>query len=133
MTMAPQAHFNFFVRALLLLVIMLLRQLPKDYNVRVDRDKFLSAFSAEDKGEPMTPTRWDLGPEGAVHQEPNPEAPREQACRRYKELYAHVAPSIHRADNEFPEPEGRAGRRKRLPQLSETKLTEPCREKGSRS
>lgn len=110
--MAPQAHFNFFVRALLLLVIMLLRQLPKKYDVHVDRDKFLSAFSAKDEGKPMTPTPWDLGPEGAVHQEPNAEAPREQACMRYKELYAHVAPGIHRAENEYPEPEGRAGRDK---------------------
>lgn len=111
MTMAPQAHFDFFVRCILLFVIMLLRQLPRHYNVHVDRDIFLSAFSAENEGETMRATNWELGPEGAVHQEPNPDAPREQACARYKELYAHVAPGIHRADNEYPEPGGRAGRR----------------------
>lgn len=49
--MAPDSHFQFFVRSLLFLVIYLLGQLPRRYNVRLDPDRFLSAFSMTLDGE----------------------------------------------------------------------------------
>ncbi|KAF7789174.1 hypothetical protein EIP86_000111 [Pleurotus ostreatoroseus] len=114
--MTPQEHVNFFVRCLLLLCIMLCRQLPRSYDIHIDRERFLGAFSGSYNGKHIQPTQWHLGPDGAVHQDPDPEAPRQQACKRYIEFYEHVAPGIHRAPNTYPQPEGVKGRQKKKTQ-----------------
>ncbi|KAJ3553559.1 hypothetical protein NM688_g3547 [Phlebia brevispora] len=113
MTMSPLAHLNFYVRSLLQLNVMLCRQLPRGLNVHIHKDRFLDAFRACLDGESLTPSPWELGPDGAVHETPNGLSPREIARREYLEtFYRHVARAIPTAPNDHPEPVGSSGRPK---------------------
>lgn len=77
MIMSPQSHFDFSVRSILLLNIMLLRQLLRVYNLQIDVDTFLQCFSG-DAGRLML-TTWPLGPDGSIDQQPDPMSTRELA------------------------------------------------------
>lgn len=104
MTMDTQSHINFFVRSMLLMVRLLCRQLPTHYNVHIDKDVFLSAFSARPVADGVfQPSPWNLGPDGSVHSAPNPCSPREIARREYFHgLYGHLAPAIPSVPNVHP-------------------------------
>ena len=60
--MTPSSHFEFVVRTLLQIVLFFLLQLPKSYQVQVDKDRFLSAFSMVENGTRTPVTSWPLGP-----------------------------------------------------------------------
>lgn len=90
--MDQHSHFNFFIRCLLLLVLLLCRQLPFFYNVHVDTAAFLEVFSADINGEKVKPSPWELRPDGAVHQTPDSNSARENARREYlEELRPYMA------------------------------------------
>ncbi len=111
MTMALVAHVDFFVRGLLLLVIMLCRQLPQSYDVRIDKEMFLEAFSVKQGETRISPTPWPLGPEGAVHQEPDPSSPRAKVVDHFLNVfYPHTARAQPYASNEHSKPAPKNGR-----------------------
>jgi len=60
--MTPHNHFEFVVRTLLQIVLFFLLQLPTSYQVQVDRDQFLSAFSMVENGRRTSVADWPLGP-----------------------------------------------------------------------
>lgn len=99
--------FNFFVRCLLLLVLMLCRQLPSSYDIHVDTKAFLNSFQANVNGELVRPSPWELRPSGAVHQTPDEASMREMARRMYLEklrpYMAKAIPHVFQMDDEDKE------------------------------
>lgn len=116
MTMTRTSHVDFFTRSMLFMIAMFCRQLPRDYDVRIDREAFLQSFSFSSDGSRVNPAPWPLGPDGAVHQVPDPGSPRELARQAYlKAYYEHVAPGIPCAPNTYPGFAGTPGRGKSRP------------------
>ena len=66
--MTQKSLFDFVVRGLLLLCIHVCQQLPKQYEVQVDRDRFLGAFTMRQDNREKHPSAWKLGPDGPVRQ-----------------------------------------------------------------
>ena len=66
--MDRQSHFDWFARSLLLLNRSLIRQLPPSYQVEIDSDVFLEAFSLKVNGERCAATEWNMAPDPAVHE-----------------------------------------------------------------
>ena len=60
--MSPYDNFQHFVKSLLLLILFLLRQLPDNYAVRVDTQKFLDSVSMQIDGKRVCAGSWPLGP-----------------------------------------------------------------------
>ncbi|HEV7738564.1 MAG TPA: hypothetical protein VGO47_14485 [Chlamydiales bacterium] len=62
--MSMHALFQFFVRAMLQLVVFLISQLPEEMNVRVNSDMFLSSFEMQPSPHdtPQSPQPWALAP-----------------------------------------------------------------------
>ena len=82
---------------------------------------FLGAFRAvmDDGATIITPTPWELAPDGRVHCEPEADAPREKARYDYIHgFYAHVAPGIPTAPNQYPESEKSKGRGTHKPYIT---------------
>lgn len=101
--MPRQAHFDFFIRSLLQLNIMLSRQLPSSYDVQIDVDAFLQSFS-RDSGA-LTSTPWPLGPGGSVHRQPDPLSLTELARSQFKNsFYPYAARGISTISNSYPAP-----------------------------
>jgi hypothetical protein len=55
-------HFEFIVRCLLQIVLFFVTQLPVSYEVQVDRDRFLSAFSIINDDVRVQVPPWPTGP-----------------------------------------------------------------------
>ena len=66
--MDRQSHLDWFARSLLLLNRSLIRQLPSSYQVEVDSETFLDAFSLTVNGERCAATPWKMAPDPAVHE-----------------------------------------------------------------
>ncbi|KAF7792930.1 hypothetical protein EIP86_004033 [Pleurotus ostreatoroseus] len=96
------------------------------------KERFLSSFSGNCDGQPLTSTEWLLGPEGAVHQEPNPEALREIGCAEWVDLYEHIAPGIPGAPNIHPEFVGTKGRARKKANPASDEAAQP-KGKGKRN
>lgn len=71
--MQPQPHVDWIARSLLMLNRYLLRQLPPQYQVEVDADKFLQSLSFLDGDVRRAAGSWDMAPEAPVHEEPQSE------------------------------------------------------------
>ena len=54
--------FNFFVRAMLQLVVFIISQLPSSMQVRVDSDKFIASFQMGNVELPLYAEHWELAP-----------------------------------------------------------------------
>ena len=65
--MQPKPHFEWFCRSLLMLNRALLRQLPAEYAVEMDAQKFLRSITMELDGLRHRPEPWHLAPDGPVH------------------------------------------------------------------
>ena len=115
MTMRQLSHFEWCIRAVLLLAIYLLRQLPMYYRVCIDTEKFLDSISMEYEGERYRGQPWALAPNGDLH---DPSAGRlldteaRKAVRKtvMETLYPKVASAIPTATPEFEGSGGRPGR-----------------------
>ena len=106
-TMDPQSHFEFFTRALLLLVIFLLRQLPSRYNVAIDSQMFLDSMSMHVGDSEMRGRPWRLAPTGRLSSTDlsGEASPRDVARNRFiNQHYPHAARAIPSAPNDFPVP-----------------------------
>lgn len=124
--MDPQAHFEWYARALLTLSRDFLRQLPPQYEVEVDTETFLSSLSFVKDGTRRTAGPWDMAPSAVVHEvatteprgeysnyqtnkclsnnpDPSEMSRRELACHSFKHgVYPSVAVGIPTAPNEWP-------------------------------
>lgn len=107
MTMDPLSHFEFFTRALLLLVIFLLRQLPSRYAIQIDSAQFLNSMSMSDDNGVVRGRPWHLAPTGRLDtidldgvQDARARA-RDHFINHY---YPHVARGIPSVSNAFPLP-----------------------------
>ena len=60
--MDSEANFDHFVRDLLQFTTYAIDQYPRHELARVDKDKFLSAFSVVRNGERVGVSSWDMGP-----------------------------------------------------------------------
>ena len=62
MTMPPKVHFDHVVKRIAQIVNYWTMQLPAQYNVSLDTNRFLSAFSMVEDGERVSCSPWPLGP-----------------------------------------------------------------------
>ncbi|VDB96828.1 unnamed protein product [Peniophora sp. CBMAI 1063] len=60
--MTPTSLVTFFVRALYLMIVFAVRQLPAHLKIQVSTSEFLSAFSYEEDGERKTVGDWEFAP-----------------------------------------------------------------------
>lgn len=68
MTMDPQSHLDFLVRAFFQLVCHILRQTPTSYGAQIDASTFLNTFSLHpDDDQTLRPTPWQYAPSGDIH------------------------------------------------------------------
>lgn len=105
--MDPQSHFEFFTRALLLLVIFLLRQLPSRYNININSQQFLDSMTMHVGSEPTSGRPWRLAPTGLLNEtdtRPETDARARARDRFVCEYYPHVARAIPSAPNTFHTP-----------------------------
>lgn len=72
MTMSTQAHLDFYVRSLFQLTASLSCQLPPSYDIHIDHEVFLSAFTVHTGDHLIKAMPWELGPDSAMHQMPDP-------------------------------------------------------------
>lgn len=107
-TMDQESHFVFFTRALLLLVIFLLRQLPSRYDVAIDSQKFLDSMSMKIGDKEIRGKHWRLAPTGRLNDadlSSGATNPRTVARKHFVEqYYPHAARAIPSAPNVFPVP-----------------------------
>jgi hypothetical protein len=62
--MERRSHFDHHIRNVLNVAHYITQQLPEGYDVRIDRNKFLSAFSMVDEnGDRVCGRKWPLGPQ----------------------------------------------------------------------
>ena len=105
MTMDAQSHLDFMARSMLQFNHAIFRQMPKEYNMSIDRDVFLSSFSLHQGDQTLRPRAWELGPDGSVHRDPVSVSDRDAACEEYlTQFYPHVARGIPSVSNEVPVP-----------------------------
>lgn len=107
MTMDALSHFEFFTRALLLLVIFLLHQLPASYAVHIDSKQFLDSMSMGTGEHAIRGRSWRLAPNGRLSDIDSERATDARARARdqfVNEWYPHVARGIPSVPNIFPVP-----------------------------
>jgi hypothetical protein len=95
--MTPYRHLEFVVRFLLHLVLFFVAQLPESYHVRVDRDRFLSAFSLEvEDSERKSVAAWPTGPGWASEIEDDSMSPSsgQVAWEELAQFIPHVGKTI---------------------------------------
>ena len=87
--MTPKSQFNFFVRGLLQFCFYMSLQLPKQFGVQIDKDKFLSAFTMNDGETSMQADPWTYGPSGPVRQV-EPLSPMQSARQAVQKAYTNL-------------------------------------------
>lgn len=70
--MQPYDHFEWTCHALFMVNRFILRQLPSQYRVSMDAERFLHSLSMSINGERRSPRSWDLAPDAPVHEPGKP-------------------------------------------------------------
>ena len=114
--MTQRSQFNFVIRGLLLLSVHVCQQLPSRFQVQVNRDKFLDAFSMNHDGRSETAAAWVWGPDGPVRETEKPtfmQRMRRQLQLTHRAMYkffARAMPMVPISYMPPPEPKGESSR-----------------------